>query len=256
MDSSTNENSNNEHSSPTFITQISASDNPSQLAASVVSKSKIGRNGLEKYYKDIREYLTGENKGKTSAVCSLCDDTVWHMKNVTSNYSRHLQRKHKKEFEAWVISIKSMKNVGTEMKQSTLEDIISSPRSSKYASSHPRQIELTEMVFHNFLIELTLPLSIVENPSFLRAMKMVDPRFCVPSRRMFTETYLPKVYDRVISKLRDICSSASFLSLSFDAWSDRRMRAYYAVTIHFINRMGAYKSHLLAFNPLSGESLF
>ena len=87
-------------------------------------------------------------------------------------------------------------------------------------------------------------------------MKIVDPRFCVPSRRMFTETYLPRVYDDVISKLKDICSTTFSLSLSFDAWSDRRMRTYYAVTVHFINRVGASKSHLLAFNLLSGQFLF
>ena len=222
---------------------------------SVTIKTKIGRNGLEKYFNDFKEYLTGEHKGKTSATCSLCQEVVWHMKNVTSNYNRHLQRKHKTEFEEWTGTVKVKINAGKELKQPTLQETISSPRSSTYASLHPRQLELSEMVFENFIIELGLPLSIVEKPAFIRAMAIVDPRFHVPSRRIFTGTYLPKVHDQLTKKLKDICSSTPFLSLSLDAWSDRRMRAYYAVTLHFINRIGGFKSHLLAFNPLSGKFL-
>lgn len=64
-------------------------------------KTKIGWHSLEQYYKDFKEYLTGDHKGKTSATCILCKETVWHLKNSTSNYSRHLQRKHKVEYDLW-----------------------------------------------------------------------------------------------------------------------------------------------------------
>lgn len=241
--------------SPSSNAPTSPANDSNQLTASVACKAKIGRKGLEKYFNDFKEYLSGEHKGKTSASCSLCKEVVWHMRHVTSNYSRHLQRKHKTDFEEWVGSTKVRNDAGTHLKQPTFQEAISASRSSTYASSHPRQLELTQMVFQNFIVELGSPFSIVEKPAFIRAMAVVDPKFSVPSRRMFTGTYLPKVYDTLIKMLRSSCSSTSFLSLSLDIWTDRRVRAYYAVTMHFVNRFGGFKSHLLAFNPLYGSCL-
>ena len=223
------------HESITIIDQGSSSCNAltsppndsNNLTKSVACKANIGRKGLEKYFNDFKEYLTGEHKGKTSAICSSCTEIVWHMRHVTSNYSRHLQRKHRTHFEEWVESTKVRNNAGIHLKQPTLQEAITASR-----SSHPRQLELTEMVFQNFIVELGSPFSIVEKTAFIRAMAIVDPRFSVPSRRMFTGTYLPQVHDTLIKKLKSICSLTSFLSLSLDVCTDRRVRASYAVTIH------------------------
>ncbi|CAF4607871.1 unnamed protein product, partial [Rotaria socialis] len=49
------------------------------------------------------------------------------------------------------------------MKQAFIEESLASPAGTeKYGSTHPRQIELAQMVFKNFIIELGLPLSITE----------------------------------------------------------------------------------------------
>ena len=64
-------------------------------------KIRIGGKGLEKYFENYKEYIAGDNKGKTSATCILCKEIVWRLKNATSNYIRHLKRKHKTEFETW-----------------------------------------------------------------------------------------------------------------------------------------------------------
>ncbi|CAM4986420.1 unnamed protein product, partial [Rotaria socialis] len=63
--------------------------------SSFTIKMKIGRHGLEQYYDDLKEYTAGDMKGKTSVTCILCKDIVWLVKTSTSNYGRHLQRKHK-----------------------------------------------------------------------------------------------------------------------------------------------------------------
>ncbi|CAF1621781.1 unnamed protein product [Adineta ricciae] len=219
-----------------------------------VTRAKIGRQGLERYYNDFKEYTTGDLKGKTSARCALCKEQVWHVKNSTSNYSRHLQRKHPAEFQLWSEDVAKGTKSGDRMQQTTL-DISLSPttHTAKYSLCHPRQIELTRMVFHDFVIGLDLPLSITEKTAFVRAMATVDPKFRVPSRRSIVSSYLPRAYDQISTKLKNVCTSALFVSLTFDAWTDRRMRAFYAVTIHYINGMGQLKAHLLAFNPLSGS---
>ena len=76
-----------------------------------MTKIKIGRQDVEQYFKNFKEYSTEEHKGKTSATCILCKETVWHLKDSTANCSRHIQRKHKTEFELW------SKNIGKEKNQ-------------------------------------------------------------------------------------------------------------------------------------------
>ncbi|CAF3334021.1 unnamed protein product [Rotaria sp. Silwood2] len=242
----------------TSDTQTSSSNNDK---SSCTVKTKIGRHGLEQYYDDFKEYTAGDMKGKTSAICTLCKDIVWHVKASTSNYSRHLQRKHKAEYELWSQNASFKEKNENKFKQVSLEDSLSSsPYTSKYGPSHPRQVELTKMIFQNLIVGLDLPLSITEKPAFIQAMKTVDPKFRVPSRRSITSDYLPKLHEQITKRLKNVCSSTDFLSLTFDGWTDRRMRAFYAVTMHYIDRMGQLKAHLLAFNPLSGshtgENLF
>ncbi|CAF2818912.1 unnamed protein product [Rotaria sp. Silwood2] len=129
----------------------------------------------------------------------------------------------------------------------------SSSHISKYGSVHPRQVELTRMVFNDFIIALDLPLSITEKPAFIQAMNTVDPKFRIPSRRSITSDYLSKLHEQIINKLKNACSLADFLSLTFDGWTDRRLQTFYAVKMHYIDQMEQLKTHLLGFNPLSVE---
>ena len=52
-----------------------------------------------KYFENFKKYITGDNKGKISTTRILCKEIVWHLKYATSNYNRHLQRKHEVEFD-------------------------------------------------------------------------------------------------------------------------------------------------------------
>jgi hypothetical protein len=231
-----------------------SSSNDNKLSFTI--KTKIGRHGLEQYFEDFKEYLTGDYKGKTSATCTLCKEVVWHLKTATSNYSRHLQRKHKAEFDLWSNASKEKKPEDNTRQISLEDSLSSSSHTAKYGSAHPRQVELTQMVIKDFIVGLDLPLSNTEKPVFMRAMAIIDPKFRVPSLRSITSDYLPKLYDQIIHKLKNACSLADFISLTFDGWTDRRMRAFYAVTMHYINSMGQLKAHLLAFNSLSGKIFY
>ncbi|CAF2110865.1 unnamed protein product [Rotaria magnacalcarata] len=99
------------------------------------------------------------------------------------------------------------------------------------------------MIFQNLIVDLNLPLSII-----------VDQKFRVPSYRSIASDYLPKLHQQITKRLKHACSSTDFLSLTFDGWTDRLMRAFYAVTMHCIDRMGQLNAHLLTFNSLSVEN--
>ncbi|CAF5201863.1 unnamed protein product [Rotaria magnacalcarata] len=150
-------------------------------------------------------------KDKASATCNLCKDIVCHVNVCTSNYNRHLQRRNKAEYELWSQnpSFKEKKN-DNKFKQVSLEDSLSSSPSShtsKYGPSHPRQ-------------------RLAKKTAFIQAMKIVDQKFRVPSRRSITSDYLPKLRQHITKRLKHACSSTDFLSLTFDGWTGRRMRAF------------------------------
>ncbi len=214
MDSSSN--------TSTIDLTLSSSDvemsSPKSIKSPNTTKAKIGRHGLEQYYYDFKEYTAGDLKGKTSAICAICKETVWHLKASTSNYSRHLQRNHPAEFQLWSTTNTSTGKKSDDKMQQTTLDASLSPTSNamKYGLGHPRQTELTKMVFNDFVLGLDLPLSITEKPAFIRAMTIVDPKFRVPSRRSITSDYLPKAYDQIMVKLKNACSSAKFVALTFD----------------------------------------
>ncbi|CAF1205489.1 unnamed protein product [Didymodactylos carnosus] len=121
-----------------------------------------------------------------------------------------------------------------------------------YGLSHPRQIELNNMIINDLIIDLGLPLSIVERPAFLRAISKVDFKFHVQSRRSICRESIPAVYDKIIGELKTICTTAKFISLTLDIWTDRRMRPFYAVTGHSIIDC-IFKSYVLLFLPLTGS---
>jgi hypothetical protein len=126
----------------------------------------------------------------------------------------------------------------------------------KYGPHNLRQLELNQMIVQNLIIDLGLPLSIVDHPSFLRAMNIIDPRFSVLSRRVLCRETLPSALEQVMVKVKQACSDAKFVALTLDVWSDRRMRAFIAITMHtIVENDGTFQNYLLTFQPMSGELL-
>ena len=78
---------------PTIDLTLSTCDSQIEIAttendeAFSIVKNKIALQDLEQYFKNFKEYITDEHKGKTLATCKLCEETVWHLRHVTSDYS-------------------------------------------------------------------------------------------------------------------------------------------------------------------------
>ena len=59
--------------------RIEIATNENDETFSIV-KNKIGRQGLEQYFKNFKEYITSEHKGKTSTNCKLCERNCMTLK--------------------------------------------------------------------------------------------------------------------------------------------------------------------------------
>ena len=97
-----------------------------------------------------------------------------------------------------------------------------------------------------------LPLSIVDNVSFKNFMNDVDAKYQSINRRDTTRTFLPMLKQKCVSRLQEICGQSNYVSLTLDAWTDRRIRSYIGITLHTIVD-DKFKSFLLSFEQLEGK---
>ncbi|CAF1575057.1 unnamed protein product [Didymodactylos carnosus] len=156
-----------------------------------------------------------------------------------------MKRHHKTDLNKWSESL-----IEVHKMQPKIADAFSG-KINKYGPSHPKQIELTDSIIQDLIIDLGLPLSLVERPAFIRFMKKADPKYAVTSRRTITRQMIPDLYDKMRKGLQEFCNTAQFISLTLDIWTDRRMRSFFAVTGHAIIN-GDFKSYVLSFLPMQG----
>ncbi|CAM4982833.1 unnamed protein product, partial [Rotaria socialis] len=187
-------------------------------------------------------------KNRWSSKCKTCSSLITDTYKTTSNFLKHLKTKHRALLDEW------KNNQGQPVKDRNQPKInnVFSPDGEKYSSNNIRQQQLTNSIIKNLIINMGLPLSIVDHTSFKKFMTDVDPKFKPIHRRDLTRTFLPNLQKKCVLKLKEICNQSSYVSLTLDVWTDRRMRSYLGVTLHTIIN-DELKSFLLAFDRLEGK---
>ena len=160
------------------------------------------------------------------ATCKVCRAKVSRggqtVKTFTTmNLVGHL-RKHPAEYKMYEDEKNTAEQLSHEskseapLKQLTLEE--SSNRTKVWDASDPRAIEITTKVGEMIALDCQ-PLSVVDNIGFVRVLHAAEPRYTLPSRRHITETVLPQIHSRVMSKVKDEISEARWISCTSDIWS-------------------------------------
>jgi hypothetical protein len=229
----------------------------------------------DQFYSKI---TTNDAKKSWEATCNICQSTIRGTAGVTSNYNRHIKEFHKTQYDLWQQQSQSESSHGqrkiTEALKIQKNLHSSASKTAVFPSNHPRQIELEKSIVEDLVIELGLPLSLIERAGFLKFMARVEPKFTVISRRSLTRSALPSLYSKMLEGLKSFCVTAKFISLTLDLWTDRRQRAFFAVTgaserretlIIFVNSTdlfsvsghaivdSEFKSFLMSFDPVFGN---
>lgn len=189
----------------------------------------VGKTIRDHFFTDIK---LSKEKNSWEATCTICKSTIRGSKGVTSNFNRHIKDFHTNQYEIWQDKIQQVSSTQKKITDSMAVEKIKHARvpNAMYSSNHPRQIELQKSVVEDLIVELGLPLSLVEREGFINFMNRVDPQFKMVSRRSITRTALPSLYKKMMDGLNMFCTSAECISLTLDVWSDRRQRAFFAVT--------------------------
>ena len=65
-------------------------------------------------------------------------------------------------------------------------------------------------------------------------LKVLDPKYVVPSRKIFSDVALPQLYNSTRQRIAKELEEVSFYSATTDLWPSRTMQPYMSLTVHFI----------------------
>ncbi|XP_077100033.1 E3 SUMO-protein ligase ZBED1 [Siphateles boraxobius] len=75
----------------------------------------------------------------------------------------------------------------------------------------------------------------VEKQSFKDLITTFDSQYELPGRSYFSNTAIPRAYNRVRGELQQAVSAVDYFSLTTDMWSSTKMTPYMSLTFHFID---------------------
>lgn len=81
------------------------------------------------------------------------------------------------------------------------------------------------------------PLSIVEDKGFLDFIKVLNPRYAIPSRKTMTNSILPECYEIAKQNLKDLLEKVHSVSLTIDEWTSTANESYLGITCHFFEEL-------------------
>lgn len=171
------------------------------------------------------------------AVCKKCKMDIRYS-GGTTNLNTHLNRHHKINLQQG--SSKSGTSSST-VKQPTI--MSSFGQTSKYKPTSQRYKDITQAV-GKFIVKDLRPFSVVSNDGFKDMIRVLDPRYDLPSRTYFSETVIPNMYNERVGYVKS-CLKESTIALTTDGWTSRSTQSYITVTCSHITKDWELKSFVL-----------
>uniref|UniRef100_A0A3B5PR42 HAT C-terminal dimerisation domain-containing protein n=1 Tax=Xiphophorus maculatus TaxID=8083 RepID=A0A3B5PR42_XIPMA len=182
---------------------------------------------------------------KRTATCKTCKKRISDGDATTSNFVALF-------FCCKIVDMN--KSITNEPQQPSISQFLDT-RAGQYSMNHPQQKAITNALLRDLIIGCNLPLSIVENKSFRHFLTVVDSKYSPICRRTMTS----KIEDLAAEKhlmLKTQLSQTDHVSVTVDIWSDRKMRGFLGITVHWIQKgieRLEVKSKLLAFERFKGS---
>lgn len=175
---------------------------------------------------------------KTKAACRHCSALIGYVSGNTSNMITHLKRHHA-----------NVNITATRKKTSVVQTLLPSSFKQPLLGSSDRAKAVTNAIGVFIAADLR-PYSVVENEGFKHMMKVIEPRYEVPSRPHFSQKVMPALYEKVKTAVIHDLANASAIALTTDTWTSRATESYLTVTAHHITPDWNMVSHVLQTRPL------
>lgn len=206
----------------------------------------------------VWKYFKIDPADQRKVLCDLCNCKISRggttaKTYTTTNMIAHLRSQHTtkyNEFQAELATVKkrsasatsptcSTSTAQSELEathvQATLEQCASMKEA--WPIDHPRAQAISTAIGSMIALDCQ-PFSVVEDEGFKRLIKLLAPKYVLPSRRYFAETVLNDMYEHLRLKVsKALASSCEFLALTTDEWSADNAPgvALLSLTAHWID---------------------
>ena len=86
-----------------------------------------------------------------------------------------------------------------------------------------------------------LSICIVDKPGFKQILDSFDPRYQLPSRKHFSKTAIPALFNTTQLALASMLQEVKYFSSTTDLWSSVCTQPYLSYTVHYITKTGNYR---------------
>ena len=105
---------------------------------------------------------------------------------------------------------------------------------SPYSANHRHYKEITNSIAR-MIVQDFQPFSVVEYEGFKGLLHTLDPRYIIPSRKHFSETVIPKMYEEMKGKVKACIDPVPYLAFTTDCWTSRAVNSFLSLTAHYID---------------------
>lgn len=171
---------------------------------------------------------------QTAPRCKVCL-AVATKGSCTTNLLQHLKQRHAAEWER-CCSLRKEQDRGSPSTATTKQPSVLETFTNciPYDKKGARWKAITDAVAM-YIAKDMVPIYTVEKPGFIHLLKVLDPRYVLPSRKYFSDVALPQLYNSTRQRIAAELDGVSFYSATTDLWSSRVMQPYLSLTLHFIN---------------------
>ena len=189
---------------------------------------------------------------RTNGRCKLCKENYKDVKGVYSNFLKHLRRKHVPEF---------LKMFPSHEKDSAEDmDVVNGESSKEQAMVQPNVNRVSFAITKYLIIKCNMPLNLVENSAFREFMKECHVKWNYVSAKAVKKNILPSFREKVDKSIQQMLSVVDHVTLTIDAWTDKRSRSFLGITAHFIDPEMEPQSCLIDFvrfrSPHTAENIY
>ena len=170
---------------------------------------------------------------------SLCSSEWMH--GNTSNLHQHLRDHHPDLYTAQSTCTSTSSRScprghgGGESSDTTQPTIVESVlQSTKYARSSPQAKEMTRAITYYFAKD-AIPLHTVERAGFKHMISKLNPRYELPSRKVFMSKEIPTLYTNVRSSVMAELKQIKYYAMTTDLWTSGACETYITLTVHYID---------------------
>ena len=128
--------------------------------------------------------------------------------------------------------------------QPKITEYFRSDSKRKYSKQHPKQRQIAKLLIKS-VAGASLPLSIVDKPSFREVIEELNENYAIPHRQTIKETHLPFEEKLIINSITIEMKDLTSVYVTVDIWTNRQMRLFIGLTAHFVELRPEVSSFVL-----------